>query len=167
MAAKRGDDKAWNEFISWCGERGLNPWTLAAYARWSERHHPYPTVAKNIEAIARVHHTKTRKRLDRYPMVTSTLSLIETRAKAKKSAKDKQAALFPEDDILERQATGKGKAGKTKKKMAKGGGGGGKTKKKTGTTKAVKGKGKKTAKKKTGKAMSASPKLVSRRRLKS
>ena len=57
MAAKRGDDKAWKEFISWCGERGLkavpaNPWTLAAYARWSERHHPYPTVAKNIEAIA-------------------------------------------------------------------------------------------------------------------
>ena len=156
MAAKRGDDKAWNEFISWCGERGLkavpaNPWTLAAYARWSERHHPYPTVAKNIEAIARVHHTKTRKRLDRYPMVTSTLSLIETRAKAKKSAKDKQAALFPEDDILERQATGKGKAGKTKKN--------------TGTAKAI--KGKKTAKKKTGKAMSASPKLVSRRRLKS
>lgn len=141
MAAKRGDDKAWNEFISWCGERGLkavpaNPWTLAAYARWSERHHPYPNVAKNIEAIARVHHTKTRKHLDRHPMVTSTLSLIETRAKAKKSAKDKQAALFPEDDILERQATGKGK-------------------------------GKKTAKKKTGEAMSASPKLVSRRRLKS
>ena len=124
MAAKRGDDKAWKEFISWCGERGLkavpaNPWTLAAYARWSERHHPYPTVAKNIEAIARVHHTKTRKRLDRHPMVTSTLSLIETRAKAKKSAKDKQAALFPEDDILERQATGKGKAGKTKKTPAR------------------------------------------------
>ena len=158
MAAKRGDDKAWKEFISWCGERGLkavpaNPWTLAAYARWSERHHPYPNVAKNIEAIARVHHTKTRKHLDRHPMVTSTLSLIETRAKAKKSAKDKQAALFPEDDILERQATGKGKAGKTKKN--------------TGTAKAVKGKGKKTAKKKTGKAMSANPKLVSRRRLKS
>ena len=158
MAAKRGADKAWNEFISWCGERGLkavpaNPWTLAAYARWSERHHPYPTVAKNIEAIARVHHTKTRKRLDRHPMVTSTLSLIENRAKAKKSAKDKQAALFPEGDILERQATGKGKARKTKIN--------------TGTAKAVKGKGKKTAKKKTGEAMSASPKLVSRRRLKS
>ncbi len=160
MAAKRGDDKAWNEFISWCGERGLkavpaNPWTLAAYARWSERHHPYPTVAKNIEAIARVHHTKTRKRLDRHPMVTSTLSLIETRAKAKKSAKDKQAALFPEDDILERQAAGKGRPKKTKKT--------------TGKAKAVKakGKGKKTAKKKTRKGMSASPKLVSRRRLKS
>lgn len=160
MAAKRGDDKAWNEFISWCGERGLkavpaNPWTLAAYARWSERHHPYPTVAKNIEAIARVHHTKTRKRLDRHPMVTSTLNLIETRAKAKKSAKDKQAALFPEDDILERQAAGKGSPKKTKKTT-------GKAKAKT-----AKGKGKKTAKKKTRKGMSASPKLVSRRRLKS
>ncbi len=160
MAAKRGDDKAWNEFISWCGERGLkavpaNPWTLAAYARWSESHYPYPTVAKNIEAIARVHHTKTRKRLDRHPMVTSTLSLIETRAKAKKSAKDKQAALFPEEDILERKAAGKGSPKKTKKT--------------TGTAKAVKvkGRGKKTAKKKTRKAMSASPKLVSRRRLKS
>ncbi len=158
MAAKRGDDKAWNEFISWCGERGLkavpaNPWTLAAYARWSERHHSYPTVAKNIEAIARVHHTKTRKRLDRHPMITSTLNLIETRAKAKKSAKDKQAALFPEDDILERESPGKA----------------GKTKKPTGKAKAetAKGKGKKTAKKKTRKAMSASPKLVSRRRLKS
>ena len=155
MAAKRGDDKAWNEFISWCGERGLkavpaNPWTLAAYARWSERHHPYPTVAKNIEAIARVHHTKTRKRLDRHPTVTSTLKLIETRAKAKKSAKDKQAALFPEDDILERKAAGKGRPKKTKE-----------------TTGKAKGKGKKTAMKKTRKKMSASPKLVSRRRLKS
>ena len=163
MAAKRGDDKAWNEFITWCGERGLkavpaNPWTLAAYARWSERHHPYPTVAKNIEAIARVHHTKTRKRLDRHPMVTSTLKLIETRSKAKKSAKDKQAALFPEDDILERKAAGKGRPKKTKE-----------TKETTGKAKAktAKGKGKKTAKKKTRKGMSASPKLVSRRRLKS
>ncbi len=160
MAAKRGDDKAWNEFISWCGERGLkavpaNPWTLAAYARWSERHHPYPTVAKNIEAIARVHHTKTRKRLDRHPMVTSTLKLIETRSKAKKSAKDKQAALFPEDHILERKAAGKGRPKKTKTPT-------GKAKAKTAT-----GKGKQTAKKKTRKGMSASPKLVSRRRLKS
>ena len=158
MAAKRGNDKAWNEFVSWCGERGLkavpaNPWTLSAYARWSERHHPYPTVAKNIEAIAQVHHSKTRKRLDRHPMVTSTLSLIETRSKAKKSAKDKQAALFPEDDILERKAAAKGRPKKTKKPTAK--------------AKAVKVKGKKTAKKKTRKGMSASPKLVSRRRLKS
>ena len=164
MAAKRGDDKAWNEFISWCGERGLkavpaNPWTLAAYARWSERHHPYPTVAKNIEAIARVHHTKTRKRLDRHPMVTRTLSLIETRAKAKKSAKDKQAALFPEDDILERKAAAKDRPKKTKKTTAK-------AKAKTAMGK-VKGRGQKTAKKKTRKAMRASPKLVSRRRLKS
>ena len=151
MAAKRGDDKAWNEFVSWCGERGLkavpaNPWTLAAYARWSERHHPYPTVAKNIEAIARVHYTKTRKRLDRHPMVMRTLSLIESRGKAKKSAKDKQAALFPEDDILERKLPGK--AGKTKKPTGKA-------------------KGKRTARKKTRQGMSASPKLVSRRRLKS
>ena len=157
MAAKRGDDKAWNEFVSWCGERGLkavpaNPWTLSAYARWSERHHPYPTVAKNIEAIAQVHHSKTRKRLDRHPMVTSTLSLIETRSKAKISAKDKQAALFPEDDILERKAAGKGRPKKTKKPT-------GKAKKSA--------KGKKTAKKKTRKGMSPSPKLVSRRKLKS
>ena len=157
MAAKRGDDKAWNEFVSWCGERGLkavpaNPWTLAAYARWSERQHSYPAIAKDIEAIARVHHTKTRKRLDRHPMVTRTLSLIETRAKAKKSAKDKQAALFPEDDILEGELPGKA----------------GKTKKPTGTANGKKtGKDKRTAKKKTGKAMSAGPKLVSRRRLKS
>lgn len=159
MAAKRGDDKAWKEFISWCEERGLkavpaNPWTLSAFARWSESQHPYPTVAKNIEAIARVHHTKTRKRLDRHPMVTSTLSLLETRAEAKKSAKDKQAALFPEDDILEKKAAGKGKAKKTKKLAGKA-----KAKKPA--------KGKKTAKKKTRKGMSASPKLVSRRRLKS
>ena len=155
MAAKRGDDKAWKEFISWCEERGLkavpaNPWTLAAYARWSERHHPYPTVAKNIEAIARVHHTKTRKRLDRHPMVTSTMRLIETRAKAKKSAKDKQAALFPEDDILERKLPGKA----------------GKTRKAPGTAPGI-AKGKRTARKKTRKGMSASPKLLSRRRLKS
>jgi|TARA_Y100000294_G_scaffold175703_1_gene196396 hypothetical protein len=157
VAAKRGDDKAWNEFVSWCGERGLeavpaNPWTLAAYARWSERHHPYPAVARNIEAIARVHYMKTRKRLDRHPMVMRTLSLIETRAKAKKSAKDKQAALFPEDDILERKSPGKAKAGKTRKAAGK-----------TPAT----AKGKRTARKKPRKGMSASPKLVSRRRLKS
>jgi hypothetical protein len=161
VATKRGDDKAWNEFVSWCEQRGLhavpaNPWTLAAYARWSEHHHSYPDLAQNIESIARVHHSKTRTRLDRNPMVTSTLSLIETRAEAKKSAKEKQAALFPEDDILKPKAAKKSKAKKTKKPAGK-----------AKAAKAKKTTNKKPAKKKTRKGLSASPKLVSRRKLKS
>jgi hypothetical protein len=149
---KSSDDKAWNEFVSWCGARGLsampaNPWTLAAYARWCEREQRYPAIAKNIRAIARVHNSKSRKRPDRHPTVTQTLHLIETRGRAKKKVKDAPKALFPEDDVL---ATGKAK----------------KTGKAANTAKAGKA-GKKGGKGKPRRpGLSAGPKLVSRRRLK-
>lgn len=102
---KERDDKAWNGFVTWCRARGLsalpaNPWTLAAYARWCERRHRYPTIARNLKAIARIHDSKTRKRPFRHPTVTRTLGLIETRARDRAKAKSKGAELFPEDDML-------------------------------------------------------------------
>ncbi len=153
---KSSDDKAWNEFVSWCGTSGLsalpaNPWTLAAYARWCERQHKYPAIAKTIRAIARVHNSKSRKRPDRHPTVTRTLRLIETRSRARKKGKDAPKALFPEDDILTAKKKG---PPKKPKKAAKAAGKNGK-------------KGKKGKKKKPSRpGLSAGPKLVSRRRLK-
>ena len=104
MATKRGDDKAWDEFVSWCRARGLrampaNPWTIAAYARWCERRHRFPAIARTIRAIARVHGSKSRKRPDRHPMVARTLRLIETRARAKGKAGTKRTQLFREEDF--------------------------------------------------------------------
>lgn len=146
-AAKTAEEKAWTDFVSWCEARNLkavpaNPWTLAAYLRWCEPHQRYPAIAKNIKAIAKVHMTKTRKRLDRHPMITRTLRLLEARARAKKKIKDAPAALFPEDDIL---GTEKPKAAETTKPGAK---------------------ASRPAKKKVLKGLSAGPKLVSKRKLK-
>ncbi len=147
---KSSDDKAWNEFVSWCRARGLsalpaNPWTLAAYVRWCERRHKYPAIAKTLRAIARVHNSKSRKRPDRHPTVTRTLRLIETRSHTRKKGKDAPKALFPEDDIL----TAKKKKPPRKPKKDK---------------KATRKNGKK--KKRSRPGLSAGPKLVSRRRLK-
>ena len=147
---KSSDDKAWNEFVSWCGASGLsalpaNPWTLAAYARWCERRQRYPAIAKTLRAIARVHNSKSRKRPDRHPTVTRTLHLIETRSRARKKGKDAPKALFPEDDLLTAK---KKRPPKKPKKAGKAAGKNGKKKKRS----------------KPG--LSAGPKLVSRRRLK-
>ncbi len=147
---RSGDEKAWKEFVSWCRDRGLsampaNPWTLAAYARWCEPRHRFPAIAKTFRAIARVHGSKSRRRPERHPTVTRTLSLIKTRADAKTRAKAqgkaKYADLFREDDFLE--------AGQPKKP------------KKTSQART---KAKNKGKRRLG--LSSSPKLVSRRRLK-
>lgn len=144
---RSGDEKAWKEFVSWCRDRGLsampaNPWTLAAYARWCEPRHRFPAIAKTFRAIARVHGSKSRRRPERHPTVTRTLSLIKTLAEAKTKAKAqgkaKYADLFREDDFLEADRP------KKPKKTSK-----------------VKTKGKRRL------GLSSSPKLVSRRRLKS
>ncbi len=124
-----------------------NPWTLAAYARWCERRHKYPAIAKAIRAIARVHNSKSRKRPDRHSTVTRTLRLIETRSSARKKGKDAPKALFPEDDILKKKKKKEGPPKKPKK--------------------AAKAAGKNGKKKKRSKpGLSAGPKLISRRRLK-
>ncbi len=102
---KLGDEKAWSDFVAWCRKRGLNampanPWTVAAYARWCERHQRYSVIMRTIRAVARVHRAKSRKRPDRHPTVARTLRLIETRARARSRFKGKGARLFPEDDLL-------------------------------------------------------------------
>ncbi len=156
MATKKPDNTAWDEFVTWCQERGVsaipaNPWTLAAYARWCEPDRSHADIAKAFKTIFRVHNSKTRKRPDRDPLVVGTLAQIEERAKEKKErAKDKRKPLFPDDDILSPKAPKKAK--KTAKKAAPS-----KTK--------TKGKGK-TGSKKTRPGLSAGPKLVSKRKLK-
>lgn len=147
---RSGDEKAWKEFVSWCGARGLmampaNPWTLAAYARWCEPRHRFPAIAKTFRAIARVHGSKSRRRPERHPTVTRTLNLIKTLAEAKTRAKvqgkAKYADLFREDDFLEADQPKKSK--KTSQARAKA-----------------------KTKSKRRRGLSSSPKLVSRRRLK-
>lgn len=151
MAIKRGDDKAWDEFVSWCQSRGLkampaNPWTFSAYARWHERSHSFPAIAKTIRAIARVHESKSRKRPERHPMVVRTLRLIETRADAKEKPGTKRTPLFREEDFAEPGADAAPKSPPPK----------------TGKTKA--GASARTGKRR--RKLSSSPKLVSKRRLK-
>lgn len=150
---KQGDEKAWSDFVAWCRKRGLsampaNPWTVAAYARWCERHHRYPVIMRTIRAVARVHRAKSRKRPDRHPTVARTLRLIETRARGR--VKGKGVRLFPEDDLT----AGGGKDGKSAKKApAK------QSKKKTAKKTDTK---KRTAKRR---GLSGSPKLVAKRKI--
>ena len=158
MATKKQDNKAWDEFVTWCQERGVsavpaNPWTLAAYARWCEPDRSHADIAKAFRTIFRVHNSKTRKRPDRDPLVVATLSNIEERAKEKKAAvkrkaKDKSPPLFPDDDILDPAPPVKSKKKISAKKAAP-----------------SKQKGK-TGGKKTRPGLSAGPKLVSKRKLK-
>lgn len=151
---KREDNSAWDAFVSWCQERGVspmpaNPWTLAAYARWCEHQLSYSDLAKAFKTIARVHNSKSRKRPDRDPLLVNTLEQIENRAKEKKKPKDNRPPLFPDDDILDPKAAKRGKPS-SKAKPAKGKG---------------KGKGKEKGKK-VRPGLSATPKLVSKRKLK-
>jgi len=156
---KREDNKAWDEFVAWCQERGVsavpaNPWTLAAYARWYEPERSYADIAKAFKTIFRVHNAKSRRRPDRDPLVVNTLAQIEERAKEKAKqkktqAKDKRPPLFPDDDILEptppkkKKPVKKAAPGATASKTKKGAGG-----------------------KKTRPGLSTGPKLVSKRKLK-
>lgn len=152
---RQGDDSAWNDFVGWCRKRGLNPmpanpWTVAAYARWCERHHRFPAIMKTIRAIARVHRTKSRRRPDRHPTVARTMRLIETRARAR--PKKKGTGLFPEADILGgdgHDAAAKRAGGKSRKAAVGG-----------------KGIARSDAKARPRRGLSARPKLVTRRKLK-
>ena len=85
--------KAWDDFVAWCQRRRLcaipaNPWTLAAYARWCEPIKTPHAIAKAVKEISTVYESKTRKRIDRDPLVQRTLEMIENRhAKAKEKPK--------------------------------------------------------------------------------
>jgi len=140
--------EAWTDFVAWCQKRGLDavpahPWTLATYVRWCEPHHAPKAIAKLIKEISAVHESKTRKRLDRDPLVQRTLKMIEAR---RGTPKPKQRLdLFDEEPAktpARKPAAGKAKTPKTAKK----------------TTKT-------TMKSRTKAGLSATPKLVSRRRL--
>jgi hypothetical protein len=90
---------SWLDFVAWCRARRLrplpaHPWTLAAYARWCEPRHRYPTIMARVRVIARVHLLKCQTSPDRHPTVVRTLALIEARERASVS----RSALFQLDD---------------------------------------------------------------------
>jgi hypothetical protein len=90
---------SWLDFVAWCRARRLrplpaHPWTLAAYARWCEPRHRFPTIMARVRAIARVHLLKCATSPDRHPTVVRTLALIEARERARVS----RSALFQLDD---------------------------------------------------------------------
>ncbi len=83
----------WLDFVRWCRARGLrplpaHPWTVAAYARWCEPRHRYPTIAARIRAIARIHLLKCASCPDRHPTVQRTLTLIEARDRGRANRSD-------------------------------------------------------------------------------
>jgi hypothetical protein len=83
----------WLDFVAWCRARGLkplpaHPWTLAAYARWCEPRHRYPTIMARVRAIARIHLLKCATSPDRHPTVVRTLELIEARERLRTSRSD-------------------------------------------------------------------------------
>lgn len=89
----------WLDFVAWCRARRLrplpaHPWTLAAYARWCEPRHRYPTIMARVRAIARVHLLKCQTSPDRHPTVVRTLAMIEARDRARSA----RSALFQLDD---------------------------------------------------------------------
>jgi hypothetical protein len=97
--ARRAQDKAWLEFMAWCRARRLtplpaHPWTVAAYARWCEGRHRYPTLITHIRAISRAHLFRCCAPPDRHPTVTRTLRLIEARERTRSH----RASLFPDGD---------------------------------------------------------------------
>ncbi|MCU0894612.1 MAG: hypothetical protein MUD06_09860 [Rhodospirillales bacterium] len=90
---------SWLDFVAWCRARRLrplpaHPWTLAAYARWCEPRHRYPTIMARVRAIARVHLLRCATSPDRHPTVVRTLAMIEARERASVS----RSALFQFDD---------------------------------------------------------------------
>jgi hypothetical protein len=139
---KRYQEDAWKAFTDWCLEKGLSPvpahpWTLSAYALALEGHEKPDEIRKHIHAVAKAHLEKSRARPDRHPMLERTLKMIKTREDTQKQ----NSKLFDEEQA-------------TKKKKAK----------KAAKTKSVTDK-KSSAKKKSLRTMSATPKLVSRRKL--
>ena len=101
---KASQDKAWRDFYDWCRSRGLkalpaHPWTVAYYARWSEKRLRHAAIVKCIKAISRVHLLNCYKPPDRHPVVVRTLHLLEQRPQAKRHG----AALFRAEDFIESQ----------------------------------------------------------------
>jgi len=138
---------AWNDFVDWCQRRGLDavpahPWTLAAYVRWCEPRHTPKAIAKMIKEISAVHESKTRKRLDRDPLVLRTLKMIEARRGAPKAKQ--RLDLFDEEPAKTpaRKPAAKAKTRKTQKQKAD-----------------------TPAKSRVKAGLSTTPRLVSRRRL--
>jgi hypothetical protein len=118
---RSAQNKAWDSFVDWCRRRGLsavpaNPWTLAAYVRWCEPRQTPRAIAKSIKEISRVHETKTRKRLDRDPLVQRTLGMIETRRSAKRE--QPRVDLF-EDGVVKKPAKARKKPAKREPQAAK------------------------------------------------
>lgn len=100
MTAKRMD-KAWREFQRWCRGKCLpalpaNPWTVAAYIRYRDRHGGGPAVAEALKAIGRAHILRSARPPHTHPLVERTLRRLAERAQ---TAPD-QAALFEDDDAF-------------------------------------------------------------------
>ena len=138
--------KAWDDFVAWCQRRRLcaipaNPWTIAAYARWCEPIKTPRAIAKAVKEISTVYESKTRKRIDRDPLVQRTLEMIENRrAKAKEK---------PKLDLFE-EAPSQGRPRRTAKKLM--------VKKNS-----KKGSVAKNSQSRIKRGLSASPRLVSKR----
>ena len=120
--ARRQDNKAWEDFVAWCAGRGLdavpaNPWTLAAYARWCEPHQTPRAIIKAVTEISRVHEDKTRKRIDRDPLIQRTLNMIESRHKEKKATPKPKVDLF---DAPDNEETSQKTRARAKKKPSAG-----------------------------------------------
>ena len=146
-------NKAWDDFVAWCQRRGLvavpaNAWTLAAYVRWCEPRQTPRAIAKAVKDISQVHEAKTRKRIDREPLVQRTLKMIETRRKADKPKLD----LFDENSGIDKKSGVNKKTGVQAKS---------KSKPKPKTSK----KQKPATASRIKRGLSTTPRLVSKRRL--
>ncbi len=98
---QRLHNKAWDHFVSWARSRGLNPvpanpWTVAAFIRACEPNYSLGAIRKMVGSITRVHAEKTRVRLDRHPLIQRTLERIERRAEIKPQTTE----LFEEADFF-------------------------------------------------------------------
>lgn len=136
------EDDAWDDFVAWCEARNLSavpahPWTLAAYIRACEDRYQPRTLAKLIKAIGRVHATKSRRRPDRHPTVSRTLKMIDARAKKR----ERDANLLDDDDLLAKSPKRKKKSKPAADKVPQ--------------------------RKRAVRVLGSTPKLVSRRKLKS
>ena len=99
--ARRAREKAWLDFMDWCRARQLtplpaHPWTVAAYARWCEGRYRYSILVKHIRVISRAHLLSCCAPPDRHPMVARTLHLIEARERTR----GRRASLFPDGDCM-------------------------------------------------------------------
>ncbi len=138
---KQYQEDAWQAFKDWCLAKGLNavpahPWTMAAYALVFEGQEKPAEIRKIIVAVAQAHREKSKSSPERHPMIERTLKIIAARQDIQK----KSSKLFDEDLTIAK-----------------------KTKKAAKSKKAETSKTADNAKKQL--SMSATPKLVSRRKL--